>query len=246
MKGIGHKVVTGTAAFALAGMIVLALGTPGAAALMSKNSAYAVIFATASGSDQSPITEGWALHNFLLAHGWTHSHIKFLASHPNADATPTKAHLQSALSDVAGDTDSNSLVFIAVMDQGMWNDTDYYFSASDGTVSSTTLGGWVNDISTYSKMALEVSFKYSGGFLTNLNGTNRTFVSSHASSESYSPNHYKLSVGLVNAQADTNNDGYVSFQEAHALECADIAAHYPGTQTPQKQDNSGEIILDVS
>lgn len=219
------------------GLIALALGAPAAGALESKDDAYAVIFATETGGSSGQIAEGWALHNWLLAHGWMDSHIKFLADSAGADAAPTMENLQSAISNVAQKSNSNSMVFVAVMDQGHNINGDFFFSASNGQIGASTFGGWVNGISNYKKMVLEVSFCYSGGFLPMLSGPNRVVMSSHTASQNYSANHFSLAEGLC---AST------MVQEAFTNQATKISTQYPGTQTSQIYDSAGTVSLAVS
>ena len=94
-------------------------------------------------------------------------------------------------------------------------------------------------------MGIEVSGKYTGTYIAPLCGHDRTIVTSHAATESYDTNNYRLSVGLGISGADFNGDTHVSFQEAHAYECMYIMNHYKNTQTPQILDCTGDIILDV-
>jgi len=230
---------------AVAGILVLAVGMPGAGALLPKSQAWAVIFATPEGACQDPITEGWALHNWLLGHGWLHSHIRFLANHPNSDGQPTMANIHNAISYVAARTTATSLVFIATLDHHEENPPHYYYHASDGSISDDTLGAWVNEITVYNAMAEVVGGMHSGGFIPALEGTNRVVATSHAAPETLSPHHYKLSEGLSTPAADINGDGYVSFQEAHIYECWKINLYWPGSQTPQLHDHAGTVILNV-
>ncbi len=240
------KAGTGATMLIAIGLIALALGAPAAGALESKDDAYAVIFATETGGSSGQIAEGWALHNWLLAHGWMDSHITFLADSAGADGSPTVENLQSAISSVAQKSNSQSMVFIAVMDYGHTINGDYTFSASNGQIVTTAFSGWVNGIANYKKMVVEVSFRYSGGFIQSLSGTNRVVISSHTSSQSYMPNHFILSEGLSTASADTNGDGFVSVQEAFLSQAGKISKQYPGTQTPQIYDSAGTVTLAVS
>lgn len=228
------------------GLVALALGTPMAGALESKNAAWAVIFATDTQGGNAQTTEGLALHNWLLNHGWSDDHIKFLAIDPNADGTPTRENLQAALGAIGQKSNTNSEIFISVLDDGQYGNGDWYFSASNGPVSAGQFANWVNQIGTFKKMAIELSFRYSGGFIPALTGTNRVIVTSHASNENYAPNHFVFSEGLSNLSADTNHDGYVSVQEAFTFEYNKIINQYPGTQTPQINDNAGQVILTVA
>jgi len=240
------KAGTGATLLIAMGLVALALGAPAVGALESKDDAWAVIFATETNGSTGQIAEGWALHNWLLGHGWLDSHIKFLADHPSADATPTTENLQSAISYVAQRSNSNSMVFIAVMDHGQEGPGCYYFDAANGQVSNSQLAGWVNGIQNYKKMVIEVSFRYAGGFIQSLTGPNRVVVSSHTSSQNYMPNHFILSEGLGAPGADTNGDGYISVQEAFCHQAIKISTQFPGTQTPQIYDGAGMVNLAVS
>jgi hypothetical protein len=231
------KAGTGATLLIAIGLVVLALGAPAAGALESKDDAYAVIFATETNGSTGQIAEGWALHNWLLDHGWIDSHIKFLADSAGADGAPTVENLQGALSNVAQKSNSNSMVFIAVMDYGQNSMGDILFSASNGQVSNSQFGGWVNGVANYKKMVVEVNFRFSGGFTQSLNGPNRVVVSSHTASQSTMPNHFSLAEGLGASSI---------VQEAFSNQAGKITTQYPGTQTPQIYDSAGTVNLAVS
>ncbi len=246
MRKMLAKAGTGAAMLTAIGLVALALCAPAAGALENKEDAWAVIFATETDGSTGQIAEGLALHDWLLGHGWLDSHIAFLADNAGADAMPTRENLQSAISGVAQNSNGNSIVFITIMDYGQSVNGDFTFSSSNGPISTTTLSGWVNGVTNYKKMVVEVSFRYSGGFIQSLCGTNKVVISSHTSTQSTMPNHFNLSEGLGAAGVDTSGDGYVSIQEAFIQQAAKITTQYPGTQTPQIYDSAGAFNLAVS
>ena len=233
---------------ALVGLMLLGAGLPagGAVELDEKEHAYAVIFAVSEDGSNGPILEGWALHNWLLAHGWLDSHITFLADHQGANGPATKENLQSAIANVADHSTSESKVFIAVLDHHQWINGRCYIQATNGLISGPELDSWLDGIATYSKMVIELSSRYSGAFISDVSGYHRLIVTSHTYSESYTPNHFLLSESLSDPGADTSGDGYVSVQEAFAQQYNKIMQQYPGTQTPQMDNNWATIILDVA
>jgi hypothetical protein len=231
------KAGTGAALLIATAFIALAFGSPAAGASDSQNDAWAVIFATETDGNTGQIAEGWALHNWLVGHGWLDSHITFLADHSGADGVATKENLQSALSSVAQKSNSNSLVFIAVMDNGQTINGDFTFSAVNGQIGTTMLAGWVNGVGSFKKMVVDVSFSYSGGFIQGLSGTNRIVMSSHTSSQSSMPNHFSLAEGLGSSAI---------VQEAFYNQASKISKEYPGTQTPQVYDGAGTVSLALS
>ena len=237
MRNTLAKAGTGATMLIAIGLIALALGAPAAGALESKDDAYAVIFATETGGSSGQIAEGWALHNWLLAHGWMDSHIKFLADSAGADGAPTVENLQSAISSVAQKSNSQSMVFIAVMDHGQVINGDFTFSATNGVVGTAMLAGWVNGITTCKKMVVEVNFCYSGGFIQGLSGANRVVFSSQTSTQGGMPNHFSLAEGLGASSI---------VQEAFYNQASKISTQYPGTQTPQIYDRAGTVSLAVS
>jgi hypothetical protein len=228
----------------VAGMALLALGLPAGGSLMSSDDAWAVIFATDE-DGTAQVDEGWALHNWLLDHGWQDDHIVFLADHEGADGEPSLDNIHDAISDVADRSGEDSLIFISALDEHQWGEGHVYFHTSDGLLSEDQLGSWINEIATYGKMGIEVSGKYTGAFMAPLFGHDRAIVTSHAAAEDCATNNYRLSVGLGISGADYNGDDHVSLQEAHAYQCMYIMSHYKNTHTPQILDCSGDIILDV-
>lgn len=233
---------------ALVGLMLLGMGLPagGAVELDSKDYAYAVIFAVDEDGDYGPINEGWALHNWLIDHGWLDSHITFLADHDGADGPATKENLRGAIEYIANHSSSESKVFISVMDHESWINGHCYIQTKNGLVSVLELRDWINDIAIYKSMTIELSSRYSGAFIEDLSGEDRLIVTSHTYSESYTPNHFLLSESLSDPAADTSGDGFVSVQEAFAHQANKIQQQYPGTQTPQIEDSAGTVILDVA
>ena len=211
---------------------------------MSSDDAWAVIFATDE-SGTAQVDEGWALHNWLIDHGWQDDHIVFLADHEGADGVPSLDNIHDAISDVAINADGDSLVFISALDDQEWGDGHVYFHTSDGLLSEDQMGSWVNEITNYGKIGIEISGRYTGAFIAPLCGHDRVIVTSHAATENYDTNNYRLSVGLGISGADYNGDTHVSLQEAHAYECMFIMTQFKNTQTPQILDCCGDIILDV-
>lgn len=233
---------------ALVGLMLLSLGMPagGAVELDSRDHAYAVIFAVREGEDSAPIEEGWAMHNWLIAHGWLDSHITFLADHASADGQATKENLQNAIEYVASHASSESKVLVGVLDHITWINGRCYIQATNGLISGTELDDWLDGIASYRSMVIELSSRYSGAFISDLSGTHRLIVTSHTYSESYTPNHFLLSESLSDPDADTSGDGYVSVQEAFTDQYNKIMDQYPNTQTPQLDNNWGTVILDVA
>jgi len=244
MKTYLVKFGSGAVGILVAGMALLALGVPAGGSLMSSDDAWAVIFATDE-SGTAQVDEGWALHNWLLDHGWQDDHIVFLADHEGADGEASLDNIHDAISAVATVSGEDSLIFISALDDHQYGDGHVYFHTSDGLLSEDQMGIWVNEISTYGKMGIEVSGKYTGAFIPPLLGDDRVAVTSHAGTEGYATNNYKLSVGLAMSSADYNEDTHISLQEAHAYEAMYIMMHYENTQTPQILDCCGDFILDV-
>ena len=237
------KLGSGAVGILVAGMAFLALGVPAGGSLMDADDAWAVIFATDE-TGTAQVDEGWALHNWLIDHGWDDDHIVFLAAHEGADGEPSLDNIHNAISDVASKANGDRLIFISALDDVQYGDGNVYFHASDGVFSQDQLGCWINEITTYEKMGIEVSGRYTGAFIPPLVGPDRVIVTSHAADEDYATNNYKLSVGLGISGADYNGDHHVSFQEAHSYESMFIMTTW-NTQTPQILDCAGDIVLDV-
>lgn len=238
------KLGSGAVGILVAGLALLSLGVPAGGSLMSSDDAWAVIFATDE-SGTAQVDEGWALHEWLIDHGWQDDHIVFLADHEGADGEPSLDNIEDAIKAVGSVSDKDSLIFISALDEVQWSDGNAYFHASDGTFTQDQLGQWVNEIKTYGKMAIEVSGSNTGAFIPPLIGHDRVIATSHAMTESCDTNNYRLSVGLGMSGADFNGDDHVSFQEAHAYQCMYIMNHYQNTHTPQILDCTGDLILDV-
>jgi len=244
MKTKLAKLGSGAVGILVAGLAFLSLGMPAGGALMSSDRSWAVIFATDE-SGTAQVDEGWALHNWLIDHGWQEDHIVILADRDGADGEASLDNIHDAISDVASVSGGDSLIFISALDDVQYSDGNVYFHASDGSFSQDQLGIWINEITAYGKMAIEISGSYTGAFIQPLVGQDRVIVTSHASTESCDTNNYRLSVGLGMSGADFNGDTHISLQEAHAYEAMYIMNHYENTQSPQILDCCGDFILDV-
>lgn len=182
-----------------------------------------------------------ALRSYLLSHGWTDDNIIFLIDDKNwgyVDGDATRANIQNGIAYIAQHSTSSDTVFIGVLDRATDGIECTYFETSIGIFTDDDLGGWIDEI-TCNQMVIEISSIYSGGFIEECKGDDRLIVCSHEEGQSTEPNLYRLSRGLTTMDADTDNDGRVSVEEAHAYEEENMV----GEQTPVSWDHANQEIF---
>ncbi len=181
------------------------------------------------------------MYDYLKDEGWTDDEIIFLTDGSEesfVDGDASAEEIYAAFSHLALNVNSIDTVVIVLGDNGAFGTEDFYLISSDDIqISSWDIGLQLDAINTQD-MAVVVSFDYSGGFIDNLAGNDRLVLTSHGI-ESTSSNAYNLADGLTEEDADANEDGVVSFEEAHSWVAEEISG-----QSPQISDNIyGEFTI---
>lgn len=187
------------------------------------------------------LLEVLALRSYLKEHGWRDSHIIFLIDEKDwyfVDGDATKANIKKGIEYIAKHATNNDTVFIGILNRGSKGKDYSYFETKDGILKDSDLGKWIDWIKC-KEMVIEISASYSGGFIDDCKGNNRLIVCSHAENQFTLFNFYRLSRGLKSTDADIDNNGRISVEEAHLYEKKNIK----GKQTPVSwyHNTEGEI-----
>lgn len=186
-------------------------------------------------------TEIQALRIYLINNGWTDEHIILLIDNKNwdyCDGDATKANIQNGIEYIAEHSTSTDIVFLGILDRASkGQDGTTYFETSNGDFTDMEFGEWIDGI-TYEEMVIEVSSNYAGGFIDECKGDYRLIVCSHTENQITEINYYTLSRGLTTQEADTDEDGRISVEEAHAYEKDLVELLSNGEQTPTSWDHA--------
>lgn len=186
--------------------------------------------------------DAFDMYNYLIDAGLDDGHIIFLTDGSNApfvDGVASEQEINDAFADLSEQVAVNDDVFIIAGDDGVFSNGDYFIIDSENEFIADHAFGALVDSIECDNMVIILSFDYSGGFIDNVEGDGRLVLSSHSSMESSETNNYNIVDGLTNDEADANEDGVVSFEEAHDWVSLGIVG-----QTPQKNDQIvGEYTL---
>jgi len=151
---------------------------------------YALIAAPVFGSNDH-IDKAKDLRNYLLDRGWIDERIFFLADSSEfyIDGNATKSGIKDTIEDIALDSTSNDLVFIAILDHAQDGEGTTYFRTGDTdnptNISDTEFAGWVDGITNFSTMTIYIRSPYAGGFVEELEGDKRIVISDCEENQSY-------------------------------------------------------------
>ena len=174
--------------------------------------------------------------------GYSDAKMKFLTTvrfwvnplnptEPYIDADATYTQVISSLDWLINNSDSNDVVYIALKDHGaVWS-----FCTLNMNLPYFTMGQKLNAMSAPT-IIVEIMACHSGSAQSHLNGSGRLICLScqHFQSSYGVPPWYDLYDSLTVAAADTNWDGLISVEEAHAHEALTIPN--PTIQTPVIDD----------
>ena len=185
---------------------------------------------------------GYADYNAMSVYGQTIT-----------DLAVNKVNIKKVIDDLSANMWSNDYLYVWWMGHGGGSgpgacNLTMYISTTGETVTDTELTNYLNGIPSYRKRSVAVMTCHSGGMVDNLNTTgNRTVVltSSSCPQSSYSTTgtcnnrgHAEFNYTLPNAlrmtnacggavASDSNGNGYVSLEEAHSHNMANVASSTP-------------------
>jgi len=241
-----NKSLTVVSTFVLiaVGVFALFMVPPQAEATELEAPGYALIAAPVFGLNDH-LDEAENLRSYLLAHGWTDESIIYLAdsSETYMDGDATKDAIEDAIADIANDATENDIVFISVLDHAQKGEDNHtYFRTGDPGdptyFSDTEFAGWVDDITDFSTMVIYISCPYSGGFVSELEGEGRIVIADCGATQTYTSCEYTFYQALTEEDADTDEDGKVSVEEAYTY-----MEDYMEVQDPVIYDYQDEEIF---
>ncbi len=174
-----------------------------------------IIVSSYNGTNQFELDKAIDLYDYLIDRGLQKEDIQFLCTGTLAirDGDPTTSNIVNGFEWLAEDATTNSDVFIYVSDHTHAISSDPFYRFSDGNIYSSDIEDWLDDIS-YSTLNYITLGDHSGLIGSDLTDTDRTVISSMGSAQSVSIDAFDIARGLADTEADTDNDGIVSFEEA--------------------------------
>lgn len=168
------------------------------------------------------LDEAEDLRDYLLDNGWNDQQIYFLTDSTESyvDGDATKENIEDALDDIALLAGPDDIVFIAVLDHA-YSDQDghTYFRTGDlgdpVYIKDTEMGDWLDDITDFSTMVVEISSPYSGGFVEECKGDDRIVIADCSASQTYTSCEYTFAQALVEPLADDDQNGVITVEEAY-------------------------------
>ena len=183
---------------------------------------YALIAAPKFG-EVSHANEALKLRTYLVDKGWSDDRIIFLGKWTDkdfVDGKATKANIEDGIDEIALMATDADIVFIAILDHAQdGNDGHIYFRTGDTTdetyVKDTEFAGWMDDIPHFRHLVIYVASPYSGNFVEPLEGDYRIVLSDCAEDQVYKAGENTFYKALTKTDADTDDDGKISIEEAY-------------------------------
>ncbi len=138
---------------------------------------------------------------------------------PGSDDFATVSNVEDAFSWLINNCDSNTRVNVYIMDHVQMIDNQPWFRFEDGTISASTMDGWLDQVSC-SDMTVILNGERSALCGPALDGSSRDVICSMGSDQNYCPDNFDIAESLGDPTADTDSDGVVSYVEAYEKEKA--------------------------
>jgi len=195
--------------------------TPVATATDFDQPGFALIAAPKFG-EVSHANEALKIRDYLIGKGWDDARIIFLGKWTNkdfVDGTATKANIRDGIDEIALMATDDDIVFIAILDHAQAENDGIYFRTGDITdetyVKDTEFAGWIDDIPHFRHLVIYVASPYSGNFVEPLEGDYRIVLSDCAVDQVYKAGENTFYKALTKIDADTDDDGMISVEEAY-------------------------------
>lgn len=175
--------------------------------------------------------KGVAFYNYLIDEGYQEQDIVFLSDIPvpNSDGNANVSNVEDGFEFLILDGNENKSVTVYISDHGFQLIDGMAFNLSDGSIDSTSINYWLNEMF-FSDLTMIVNGNRSGLAGPAFCGLDRLIICSMGEDEINHPDHFNITRSLENSEADRDNDGIVSFEEAFYAE-RHIMMQYP-TQNP--------------
>jgi len=187
--------------------------------------------------------EAMDLRTYLIERGWNDDQILFLCYGDMSyiDGEPTKKNFRAAIKYIDKVSTDNDIIFISVLDHGVdGGDGHYYLRFGenlDQYMKDTRFGSQIDRIDHYRTMIIDIAGPYSGAFIEHTEADDRIIVADCDSDEFYRTSEYTFSEALTDEDADTDGDGKVSVEEAHALMLESMDGTTPQLSDPDDDDD---------
>jgi len=184
------------------------------------------------------------LHAYLIDRGWDDDHIIFLSSITGwsfCDGAPTIENFEDAIEFVNESSTLDDVVFIAVLDHGVKTESgDYYLRFGkrlDEFMSGPEFGEELDGMVNYNTMVVDIAGSYSGAFIDEVRADDRIIVTDCDCNESYRKSEYTFHEALTDEDADSDGDGQVSVEEAHAFMVESMYNTTPQIYDPDEDED---------
>ncbi|MDG6225000.1 MAG: hypothetical protein QCI82_05750 [Candidatus Thermoplasmatota archaeon] len=138
-----------------------------------------------------------------------------------SDGTATVANLEDAFEWLITVSGPETRVAVYIMDHAQMINNQPHFRFEDGSISASTIDGWLDQISS-SDITIILNGERSGLGGPSLAGSSRDVICSMMSSQTYCPDNFDIARSLGDPAADSDDDGTVSYIEAFNYEKARI------------------------
>ena len=138
-----------------------------------------------------------------------------------SDGVATISNVEDAFEWLITVSGPDTKVAVYIMDHEQMINNQPHFRFEDGSISASTIDGWLDQIPS-SEITIILNGERSGLGGPSLAGSSRDVICSMKSSQTYCPDNFDISRSLGDPDADSDDDGTVSYIEAFNYEKARI------------------------
>ncbi|MBN1389343.1 MAG: hypothetical protein JXA22_01740 [Candidatus Thermoplasmatota archaeon] len=174
-----------------------------------------IIVSDFNGTDEYELCKAVAFYEYLESIGYDSDEIIFLSSENVScrDDVVTIENILEAFEWLIDGSKQKTRVNIYITDNSHMIQTESFYQFTDGQVACSQIIDWIDQIR-YDSLNYITLGNHSGLFGPQLMGSDRVIMSSMREMEESPMDHFNITRSLEDMQADTNQDGVVSFVEA--------------------------------
>ncbi len=179
------------------------------------NDRYSIIIVSTLFESRAEEEKALYFYDHLIDEGYDSERIDFLAydNTTNSDRISNVSNIEDSFDSLINNSDPNKEIVIYIADHEQGTRGNSYFEFVDGNISSSTLDGWMDEISC-SELTVILLGNRSGLSGDTLSDINRLVMSSMRYDETNYPDHFNITRSLKDPLSDSDGDGEVSFEEA--------------------------------
>lgn len=134
-----------------------------------------------------------------------------------SDGEATKKNVEDAFSWLIENCDKDTRVAVYIMDHVQVINGVPQFRFNDGNIKASTMDGWLDDVDCC-EMTVILNGERSALAGPSLDTSSRDVICSMGSSQTYCPDNFDIARSLDDPDADTDDDGVVTYIEAYHYE----------------------------